>query len=149
MKKILLLLITIVMFSCASAPEQPPVEQPEPEAVQKPVSITDVRNRAYSAMEKALSIKANIAVKDEYSEAKKMFDNAEALDASDPEAAAKAALIYLDAETAFNTVYDTAFTKRENASKELQMAKDDIKAVEEDADKADAESAETPEGGAE
>ena len=58
---------------------------------------------------------------------------------------AKAALIYMDAETAFNSVYDKAAEKRENALKELEMAKEDIKAVEEEAEEAE----NNPEGGAE
>ena len=145
MKKILLVLASVLLFSCASAPEKPVEEETVIEEVQKPISITEIRNKAYSAMEKALSIKANVAVKDDYKAAEKMFNDAEALDASNPEAAAKASLIYLDAETAFNTVYDTAYEKRENARKELEMAKGDIKAAEDEAEIAEKEAA----GGAE
>ncbi len=87
------------------------------------MSVTELRNKAYSAMEKALSIKADVAVKEDYAAAEKMFKDAEALDASDPESAAKAALIYMDAETAFNSVYDKAAEKRENALKELENGK--------------------------
>ncbi len=145
MKKILLILLSIILFSCASAPEKPVEEEPVAEEVKEKVSITEIRNKAYSAMEKALSIKANVAVKEDYAQAEKMFNDAEALDASDPEAAAKAALIYLDAETAFNTVYEKAYEKRENALKELEMAKNEIKAVEEEAEAAEGSS----EGGAE
>ena len=144
MKKILLILISIVLFSCASAPEQP-VEEPVKEEVKETMSVTELRNKAYSAMEKALSIKANVAVKEDYAAAEKMFNDAEALDASNPESAAKAALIYMDAETAFNSVYDKAAEKKENALKELEMAKEDIKAVEKEAEEAES----NPEGGAE
>ena len=144
MKKILLILISIVLFSCASAPEQP-VEEPVKEEVKETMSVTELRNKAYSAMEKALSIKANVAVKEDYAAAEKMFNDAEALDASNPESAAKAALIYMDAETAFNSVYDKAAEKKENALKELEKAKEDIKAVEKEAEEAES----NPEGGAE
>ena len=88
MKKILLILISIVLFSCASAPEQP-VEEPVKEEVKEAMSVTELRNKAYSAMEKALSIKADVAVKEDYAAADKMFKDAEALDASDPESACK------------------------------------------------------------
>ncbi len=145
MKKILLIFASIILFSCASTPETPVEEEPVKEEVQEKVSITEVRNKAYSAMEKALGIKANVAVKEDYADAEKMFNEAESLDASDPESAAKAALIYMDAETAFNSVYDKAFEKRENALKELEMAKEEIKAVEEEAEKTES----GPEGGAE
>lgn len=144
MKKILLVLASVMLFSCASAPEKP-VEEETVKEVPEKLSITEIRNKAYSAMEKALSIKANIAVKDDYKAAEKMFNDAEALDASNPEAAARASLIYLDAETAFNTVYDAAYEKRENARKELEMAKGDIKAAEDEAELAEKEAA----GGAE
>ena len=145
MKKILLILVSVILFSCASAPETPVEEAPAKEDVAQKVSVTEIRNKAYSAMEKALGIKANVAVKEDYTAAEKMFNEAEALDASDPESAAKAALIYMDAETAFNTVYDKAYEKRENALKELEKAKEDIKAVEDEAEKSE----NTPEGGAE
>ena len=145
MKKILLILISVILFSCASAPETPVEEEPVKEEVKEKLSVTEIRNKAYSAMEKALGIKANVAVKEDYAAAEKMFNEAESLDASNPESAAKAALIYMDAETAFNTVYDKAYEKRENALKELEMAKNEIKAVEEEAEAVEG----SPEGGAE
>ena len=145
MKKIILILVSVILFSCASTPETPVEEEPVKEEVQEKVSVTEIRDKAYSAMEKALGIKANVAVKDDYTAAEKMFNEAETLDASDPESAAKAALIYMDAETAFNTVYDKAYEKRENALKELEKAKEEIKAVEDEAEKSE----NTPEGGAE
>lgn len=136
MKKILLILMSVLLFSCASAPEKP-ADEAVTDKVKETLSISEIRDRAYSAMEKALGIKANVAVKQDYAAAEKMFNDAEALDASNPEAAAKAALIFLDAETAFNSVYETASEKKENALNELEKAKEDIKAAEDEAQEAE------------
>ncbi len=139
MKKILLIFVSVILFSCASSPEKPVEEKPVKEEVQEKLSNSELREKAYNAMQKALGIKANIAVKDDYTAAEKMFNEAEAMDTSNPESAAKAALIYTDAEKAFESVYDKAYEKRENARKELEMAENEIKAVEDDAAEAEAE----------
>jgi hypothetical protein len=139
---VLVCLFLVMLGACASAP--PPSESPPepPPAVQRPAAEPESpsasggaaeRKRALEAMDKAMSIKAEVAVKD-------LFDAAQkALDEGDARAAAASAedggppRKYLEAEEGFLAAYDSAYAKREEALRQLQLARDAIKSVEEDA----------------
>jgi hypothetical protein len=77
-------------------------------------------------MNKAKSIKANIAAKDIYDSALESFNRAE----SSPASAAGA---YHEAERGFLAAYDQANAQREEALRQLNLAKTAIKDVEDEA----------------
>jgi hypothetical protein len=94
------------------------------------------RERALAARDKAKSIKADVADKEEFNAAQKVFDEGEALTASaSPGAAEK----YKDAEGRFLKAYDNAYAKREEARRQLDLARNAIKTAEDDAAAAEAE----------
>jgi hypothetical protein len=136
-------LILMIFFSCASAPppEEPPPapapvgapEEPAPAPVEErqepdpaPPDVTAERARALEAKQKALSIKAEIAVAEAFSAAQSVLDDAEASasGASGPEK-------FLDAEKQFLAVYDEAYVKREEAQRQLDLAREAVRKGEE------------------
>jgi hypothetical protein len=142
LKNMLLFTLFALIIACKSAPPETapePVPTPseparaEPAPSPPPPPSTDgaaERNRALEAMNKAKSIKADIAVKDEFNAAQNLFDEGEALLASSSGGAAQK---YLEAETRFLAAYDSAYAKREEALRQLNLARQAIKSVEDDA----------------
>jgi hypothetical protein len=114
------------MFSCASAPDA--------------VDITTAQTRADAAREKAKSVKADLAVKEDFARGQAVYGEAEGLmPAGGDSAVAK----FLEAEGLFLAAHDAAVVKRDEARKQLEKAKSDIKAVE-----AEAETLKREQGGA-
>jgi gamma-glutamyl:cysteine ligase YbdK (ATP-grasp superfamily) len=113
MKKLFVLLpLAMLLFSCASAP-------------QKDQSGKALAEQARS---KALSVKADIAAKNEFAAAQAAFDEAAGLEATG-DANAK----YQEAERLFTAVYESVKAKRDAAQKELDAARTAIKEVENEA----------------
>jgi hypothetical protein len=101
----------VLLFSCASAPTTE-------------VDLATAQGRASSAMEKAKSVKADVAVKTEFGRGQTAYTEADGLtgDAAIPK--------YLEAEGLLLAAHDAAVAKRDEAQKQLQKAKSDIKALE-------------------
>ncbi len=150
MRKLLLILPLFVLFSCASAPEKPQPEEEAVSAVQTAaVQATADREkaRAVDAMNKAKSVKADVAVKDEYSKAMGVFNEAESLVSAGIDKIPAAQAKYLESEKLFLAAHDNTLVKREEALKQLEKAKQDIKNVEKEAEDFDREQAESEAGG--
>lgn len=130
MKKPYMFLLTVVgaflLFSCATAPET--------------VDLMAAQNRAGAAREKAESVKADIAAKDDFEAAQASYKDGEGLLPTGGTAAVEK---FLEAERLFLAAHDAAVAKRDEASKQLEKAKSDIKAVE-----AEAETLQREQGGA-
>ena len=120
MRKMVLFLFVIMgaalLFSCASPPP--------------PVDVAGPKSRAGEALAKALTANANVAVKADYEKAQALFKEGQGLEATD---AAQAVAKYQECERAANGAYNAAVAKREEASKQLEKAKSDIKALETEA----------------
>ena len=120
MRKVILFLFVAAgaafFFSCASGPSA------------ETVTLEAAQDRAQAAMEKAKSVKADVAVKTDFAGAMTVYDEAKAAsgDAAIPK--------YLEAEGRFLAAHDLAVTKREEANKQLNKARSDIKAVEDEAE---------------
>jgi hypothetical protein len=109
--------LCVLMFSCASAPDT--------------VDIATAQSRADAAREKAQSVKADLAVKADFARAQAAYGDAEGLlPAGGDPAIAK----FLEAESLFLAAHDAAVVKRDEARKQLEKAKSDIKAVEAEAE---------------
>jgi superfamily I DNA and RNA helicase len=135
MKKLFWLLPLVVFFSCKSAPA--PVTEPEPEPV-PPVSAAEPkadvaadRSKAVEAMNLAKSVKADVAVKDEFNRALGVFNNAESLAASN--SGPSAVEQYREAERLFLDAHKQAVAKRDEAQRQLTLAREAIKSVEDEA----------------
>ena len=120
MRKAILFLFVAVgaafFFSCASGP---PADA---------VTLEAAQDRAQAAMEKAKSVKADVAVKADYNNAMTVYDGAKA-------ATGEAAIPqYLEAEGLFLAAHDVAVAKRDEARKQLDKARSDIKALEDEAE---------------
>jgi len=150
MKKLLLLLPILVLFSCASAPEKAvepaavAVVQPEPsQAITEQIRETDAMNKAKAkateAMDKAKSVKAEVAVKADFSKALGIYNEANTLAAAGGDKVKTATAKYLESEGLFLAVYEKAKLKKEEAMKQLEKAKADLKNVEDDAAALEAE----------
>ncbi|MDR2144709.1 MAG: hypothetical protein LBP29_10115 [Treponema sp.] len=114
MKKLLVLLpLAALFFSCASTP----AGQSE-------------KTLAEQARDRALSVKADIAAKNEFAAAQAAFDEAAALEASGNAAAASR---YQESERLFTAVYESVKAKRDAAQKELDAARAAIRDVENEA----------------
>jgi hypothetical protein len=126
-------LVTMLITACASEPSPAAQQVParrsieEASAPKEPAAAVTDRGRATEAMDKAKSLKADVAVKKEFEAAQALFDEAEALSAESEEEAAQK---YLEAEIQFNTAYEDAVAKREEALRQLNLARDAIKSVE-------------------
>jgi hypothetical protein len=133
------LLVTVLaaalVTACASDPSpaarpssraQPASKAPAvPEVQKEPVPAE--QGRATQAMNRAKSIKADVEFKKEFDAAQALFDEAESLKAvSEEESAQK----YLEAETRFKAAYETAAAKRDEAQRQLDLAQEAIKSVE-------------------
>jgi hypothetical protein len=120
MKKIFLLLTMLIsavfFFACASTP---PAEV---------ATLTSAQDRAEAAMQKAKSVKADVAVKADFNKAHSAYTEAQGMTGE------TAIPKYLEAEGLFLTAHDAAVSKREDARKQLEKAKTDIKAVESEAE---------------
>ena len=131
MKKILIVLpfVILILFSCKSAPA--PTDGKD--VADKVIDIATARSRAVDAMDKAKSIKADVALKDDYNSALDVFNNAE----KDAQASGDILAVtnkYLESERLFLAAYDGTRAKREEAQRQLNKAKEDIKRVENEAD---------------
>jgi hypothetical protein len=126
-------LVITLITACASDPPQN--ERPIPAArsasaaqnQKKPAAVETERSQASEAMNKAKSLKADVAVKKEFEEAQALFDEAEALSTKSEEEAAEK---YREAEAQFNAAYNDAIAKRDEAQRQLNLALDAIKSVE-------------------
>jgi hypothetical protein len=151
LKKFLVLLVLVALFSCASSPPPPPPQTsapqtpaspPQPQKTpsqQQPIDFTAAKAQAVSAMDKAQSVKADVSVKARYNAAFTTYTEAESLaDAGSASGIEK----YLEAEKAFLAAYNEAVAKREEAQRQLTRARDAIKAVEDEAAEFDRQQAE-------
>jgi hypothetical protein len=135
MKKLFWLLPLAVFFSCKSAPA--PVTEPEPQplppvsAAEPKADVSADRSKAVEAMNLAKSVKADVAVKDEFNRALGIFNNAESLAASN--SVSSAADQYREAEGLFLDAHKEALAKRDEAQRQLALAREAIKSVENDA----------------
>ncbi len=140
MKKLLLLLPILVFYSCASAPEKAVEPVAAPVVQPAPVITADMeKGRATDAMNKAKSVKAEVAVKKEFDSAMSIYNEANTLAAAGGEKVKTAAAKYLESETLFLAAYENAKVKKEEAMKQLEKAKADIKNVEDAAAAMEAE----------
>jgi len=130
MRKILLVLPFLILFACSSTPESGSSDGSS--TSDKPSTVAEARDRAATAMDKAKSIKADVAVKDEYNNALSAFNEAEDMNKSN---AGQESVIdkYMEAERLFLAVYDDALAKREEALKQMEKADSEIKEVEDEA----------------
>jgi hypothetical protein len=122
MKKTLgfiLLVAALVLASCASKP---------PAQSDTVIDAAAARSRAQAAMDKAKSVKADVAAKALFSSATDTFNKADS-------AGAEALVIdaYLASEKQFLAAYEEANAKRAEAQRQLDLAKNAIKSVEDDA----------------
>ncbi|MCL2706173.1 MAG: hypothetical protein FWE72_08205 [Spirochaetaceae bacterium] len=139
MKKILIVLpfLILFLFSCKSAPA--PTDLTDGTTVaEKAMDIATAKGRAVDAMDKAKSIKADVAVSDEYNSALDVFNDAE------KEAQSASNLLvatdkYLEAERLFLAAYESARVKKEEALRQLNKAKEDIRQLENEAEAFDKE----------
>jgi hypothetical protein len=131
MKKrfVLFLIVACIalLVSCGTTSEAA-IEVVEPIPSEPAVDLTEVRARAAAARENALSIKADVAVKNDFDNAVRIFDTAET--AADPVAA------FLDAERLFTEAYNQAKTLRDAAMAELEKANNEIRTAEDEAARA-------------
>ncbi|MCL2480564.1 MAG: hypothetical protein FWF38_02520 [Spirochaetaceae bacterium] len=143
MKKILIVLpfVILFLFSCKSAP----APDADGANVQKAIDIVTAKSRAVDAMDKAKSIKADVAVSDEYNSALDVFNEAEK-DAQNPGDLLAVTNKYLEAERLFLATYESARSKKEEAQRQLNRAKDAIKQVENEAEAFEKESEGTAKG---
>jgi hypothetical protein len=109
-----------LLFSCGSTPP----------AATEAVDLTTAKNRADAALAKAKSVKADVSVKADFDKAQAAYTEAGGLASTSGDAAITK---YLDAEGLFLVAHDAAVVKREEARKQLDKAKSDIKAVEDEA----------------
>jgi predicted lipoprotein len=131
MKRNLLLTALAVALITACASDPSPAARPAskapavPEARQEPVPRE--QSRATEALNRAKSIKADVEYKEEFEAAQALFDEAESLKAVSEE---KAAEKYIEAEARFKAAYETAAVKRDEALRQLDIAQEAIKSVE-------------------
>jgi hypothetical protein len=116
-----IVLYFLMLFSCATSSGT----TTEIVSSGNTVNMNDARARAETARDKALTIKADVAVKDDFSSAMNIFETAET--SADPVAA------YLDAEKLFVETYDKAKILRDAAIDELEKAQIEIKTAEDEA----------------
>ena len=107
----------IVLFSCASAPAADQVD------------LATAKGRAGDALAKAKTVNADVAVKADYDMAQTSYKAAQGLEAS---AEAQAIQGYLECERQALAAHDAALAKREEARRQLDKAKNDIKALEDE-----------------
>lgn len=144
MKKLFWLLPLVVLFSCKSTP----APEPSPAgAVEQRTDVTADRSKAVEAMNLAKSVKADVAVKDVFDRALRIFNNAESSAASGSVPAAVNQ--YREAEKLFLDAHAQAVAKRDEAQRQLSLAREAIKAVEEDAAALDREQQAGAEGAGE
>jgi hypothetical protein len=150
-KKVGLLWLPLIalLFSCASTapetqtpPPQAAQEAAPPPAAPQPGDERAARERAVEAMNRAKSVKADVAVKDVYNRALGRFNEAESL------AGSPAAGAYGEAAREFLAAYDQAIVLREEALRQLELAKTAIKDVEDEAAGFDREQQDGDQGGA-
>ncbi|MCL2792038.1 MAG: hypothetical protein FWD87_03010 [Spirochaetaceae bacterium] len=140
MKKILIVFpfILIFLFSCRSAPA-PAEPVPDVRAVPA-VGVDEARNRAVNAMERARSIRADVAVRDDFNSALALFNEAE----GEPRTAGNLQNLvnkYFDAERLFLAAHENTRVMREEAQRQLNRAREDIRQVETAAEAFDREQA--------
>ena len=139
MKKILIVLpfLILFLFSCKSAPA--PTDLTDGTTVaEKAMDIATAKGRAVDAMDKAKSIKADVAVSDEYNSALDVFNDAEK-EAQNASNLLVATDKYLEAERLFLAAYESARVKKEEALRQLNKAKEDIRQLENEAEAFDKE----------
>ena len=138
MKKILIFLpfVLLLLFSCSSTPKGNVTDNALDSL--KPKDIGTAKSRAVDAMNKAKSIKAEVAVKDDFNNALNVFNDAE----KDAAAATNVPATidkYLQSEELFLAAYASARVKKEEAQRQLNKAKEDIRQVENNAEAFDKE----------
>ncbi|MDR2900194.1 MAG: hypothetical protein LBV20_01560 [Treponema sp.] len=128
MKKILVLipifLSVVFLISCGTTAESTP-DPVTPPPSGASVDFSAERARAESARESARSIRADVAVKDDFNNAVNVFNTAES--------AANPAAAFTEAERLFNAARDKAQTLRDAAMSELEKAQAEIKNAEDEA----------------
>ena len=111
------ILLAIVFFSCATTPKGPTSQE-----------------RAEQARNNALSVRADIAARDDYDAAQASYEEALALGQSKKKADIAAAdAKFAEADAAFTAVYGTVKPKYDAAQKEIDAARAAIKNVEDQA----------------
>ena len=135
MKKTLILFpfVILFLFSCASSADKKTGADDSSSLYGVVKDIATAKSRAVDAMNKAKSVKADVAVKDDYNKALGVFNDAEK-DASNPSNELAVINKYLDAEKLFLAAYDSAKAKRDEAQKQINKAKEDINRVESEAE---------------
>jgi hypothetical protein len=134
------LLVTVLaaalIAACASEPQpaarsssraQSASRTPAAETPVRKEAFPEEQDRATEAMNRARSIKANVEFKEEFEAAQALFDEAESLKAVSEEESARK---YLEAETRFRAAYETAAAKRNEAQRQLDLALEAIKSLE-------------------
>jgi hypothetical protein len=143
MKWIFIVLSAGLLFACASSPAPegessvPPQSSVPAQTPGTPDSSAE-KNRALEAMNKARSVKAEVAVKAAFNEAMERYNRAESLAAS----GSAAGDTYLESEKLFLAAYEDARLKREEAERSLTLARDAVKQAEENAAALDGEQGE-------
>jgi len=153
LKKILLILpfVIILLFSCRSRPaiveEEVPEKEPKVEEIAEiELAVGGVaKSRAVEAMERARSIRADVAVREDFNAALAVFKEAEKeIDNANKELVVRnfleaerivlnAETLFLEAEELFLRAYETTRIKREEARIELNRARSEIRRVESEA----------------
>lgn len=141
MKKAWLLLpLLLILFSCASTKDDGAASRPV-------IDVSAAKSGAVETMNKAKSVKADVAAKEQYDRAMAEYNAAESLAAAGSEDEAAIVEKYTNAQNLFNAAYNTADAKRQAALRQLEKAKADIKNVENDASALEEEQARDAQGG--
>lgn len=123
----------LFIISCATAPEEMAVPDELPEVEREAVEfVTAEREKesAEAALEKSRSIKAHVAVREDFAAAMELYNEGIVLFESGPEEALNAQEKFRVAEAGFIDAYEKAYAKREAALRELEQARDDIRRLE-------------------
>ena len=124
--KWLFLPVLLLLFSCGSTPE----------TVLDPVAE---RAKAVEAMDLAKSVKADVAFAEEYNQAVSVLEAADAMVGT--ETGVVVAEQFVESEKLFRAVYEKAKIARDEALRQLNKARNDIKSVEADAEAMEQEQA--------
>jgi hypothetical protein len=140
---VVVIVVALVMFSCATSPKK------EPKAVeeQKIVEEKEVSEKEYEAMAenlqqetdtliaKADDIKANVAMKKEYDRALAIYEKA--MNEKSKGNHKKAAELFEKAKKLFEELYQQTEVKRARAEKSIEESKRELQLVEEKAKEAE------------
>lgn len=133
MRKILLFIAgTLLIASCATAPEPEPEEAPSAEVVK--MDLTSYRQNAMDSKAQADKIKADKGAPEEYAEARTLYEEAEAAESAEDWETAQTK--YEAADEAFKKAYEVAAENRQKALDALEEANEAISQVERNAEEA-------------